>query len=199
MAKKTKKQKLSETAIPFKSEGNRQQYNHVDSIITFIEAALTSLDLADITATKANLHEALIALKQRQKLIKVADRSSLGWATVKEYIADDLADDSDDEKRLRKAEKSAASKKADLAKKAKGRATFRQSQYAAPLAWSVQPAFRHFSFSPAVPAFGADHRICFQCGITSHVRANCPSLRALRSVQQQPAAAVGTATRVSPA
>ena len=35
-----------------------------------------------------------------QKLIKVGDRSEHGWSTVDEYVEDELADDSDDEKRL---------------------------------------------------------------------------------------------------
>ena len=49
-------------------------------------------------------------LAERQKLIKIADRSDLGWAVVSEYTADELADDSDDEKRLEKAEKMAERK-----------------------------------------------------------------------------------------
>ena len=45
------------------------------------------------------------ALAHRQKLIKVADRSELGWAVVAEYDADALAADSDNEKRLERAER----------------------------------------------------------------------------------------------
>ena len=44
-------------------------------------------------------------LADRQKLIKIADRSDNGWGVVAEYTADELAEDSDDEKRLEKAEK----------------------------------------------------------------------------------------------
>ena len=44
-------------------------------------------------------------LADRQKLIKIADRSENGWGVVAEYTADELAEDSDDEKRLEKAEK----------------------------------------------------------------------------------------------
>ena len=49
--------------------------------------------------TKA-LEEGEELITNRQKLIKVADRSEFGWATVEEYVADELADNSDDEKRL---------------------------------------------------------------------------------------------------
>ena len=41
------------------------------------------------------------------KIIKVADRSEFGWTTVKEHEEDDLASDSDDERRLFRSEKRA--------------------------------------------------------------------------------------------
>ena len=55
-------------------------------------------------------------LAERQKLIKIADRSENGWGVVAEYTVDELADDSDDEKRTEKAEK-AAERKAGLRKR----------------------------------------------------------------------------------
>ena len=42
-------------------------------------------------------------IKKRQKLIKIADKSKDGWLVVEEYESDDLASDTDDEKRLKKA------------------------------------------------------------------------------------------------
>ena len=71
-------------------------------------------------------------LAERQKLIKLADRSECGWATVSAYLADDLADTPDDERRISKAEKSA--KKAWDARKEKSRSksTGFKSNYFAP-------------------------------------------------------------------
>lgn len=46
-------------------------------------------------------------LSERQKLIKIADCSTNGWSVVAEYTADELADDSEGEKRIEKAEKAA--------------------------------------------------------------------------------------------
>ena len=43
-------------------------------------------------------------------MIKIADWSELGWAVVSEYTTDELADNSDDEKRMLKAEKVAQRK-----------------------------------------------------------------------------------------
>ena len=42
-------------------------------------------------------------IAQRQKLIRIADRSEIGWSVVAEYTSDELPDDSEGEKRLEKA------------------------------------------------------------------------------------------------
>jgi hypothetical protein len=43
-------------------------------------------------------------LSHRQKMIQLADASELGWRVVHEYEQNLLADDSDDEKKMNKAE-----------------------------------------------------------------------------------------------
>jgi stalled ribosome rescue protein Dom34 len=47
------------------------------------------------------------AVEGRQKLIRMADRSELGWRVVQHYLADPIADNAEDEKRIKKATKSA--------------------------------------------------------------------------------------------
>ena len=74
------------------------------------EASAALEGVADSPAlrrAKAALREGEALLVERQKLIKIADRSASGWS---------LADDSDDEKRPEKAEK-AAERKAGLKRK----------------------------------------------------------------------------------
>ena len=44
-------------------------------------------------------------LDERQKLIRLADQSEHGWIMIDEYMANDLANYSEDEKRIKKAER----------------------------------------------------------------------------------------------
>ena len=74
-----------------------------------------------ITRARESLQKGRLILAERQKLIRIADRSEHGWGVVAEHTADELADDSSDEKRLEKA-KRAAEHKAVKRKKRGGRA-----------------------------------------------------------------------------
>ena len=55
-------------------------------------------------------------------MIKIADKNKDGWLVVQEYESDDLASDSEDEKKIRKA-KAAAEKKRKEAKRNSGKAS----------------------------------------------------------------------------
>ena len=42
-------------------------------------------------------------IRRRQKLVKLADRNKGGWLVVQEYESNDLASNSEDEKKIKKA------------------------------------------------------------------------------------------------
>ena len=138
----------------------------------------------------------------------MADRSEHGWATVEEYLEDELADNSDDEKRMQKAEFRASRKlKAAAAKNAKKKAGSLQKRPG-----QVQPKYTpppsgpatHFSLSGAMPVqqFAGGYPVygkwpgvlgvtattlaspplqgpCFNCGKVGHVKKLCPLLQTL--------------------
>ena len=74
-----------------------------------VKAALQETPPA-VEKAKTAVEEGEKLINERQKLIRIADRSEHGWATVEEYEEDELAEDSDDEKKLFKAEARAGRK-----------------------------------------------------------------------------------------
>ena len=118
-------------------------------------------------------------LLERQKLIKIADRSANGWGVVAEYTADELADDSDDEKRLEKAEKT-AERKAGLRKRKRVQPAPRQPPRYPPQLQQQQPG--PSGVRRAGPPLGllAQRAVgpCFACGEMGHLRAYCPKMPA---------------------
>ena len=68
--------------------------------------------------TQDTIKRTIKLIERRQKLIKLADKSEAGWLAVDEYESDELAEDSADEKRIRKAQDKAVRKKFQMAKSA---------------------------------------------------------------------------------
>ena len=99
--------KSDKEAADIKFKGNRKQFElnlQLDNILTRIDESASSP--ADVHKL---VEEGKLLIKKRQKLIKIADKNKDGWL-VQEYESDDLASDSEDEKKIRKA-KAAAEKR----------------------------------------------------------------------------------------
>ena len=74
-------------------------------------------------------------LKQRQKVIRIADESEMGWKVVDEYVQSEIASDEEDQKRIHRAEARASRKvKADRGRKTRTRWTpYRGSRFNHPV------------------------------------------------------------------
>ena len=90
----------------FKKPGHEKQFKFNEEVRDKLDSADAALAQRPPAVEKARtlLQEGQKIIDTRQKLIKIADRSEHGWATVKEYEDDELAENSDDEKRLFRAE-----------------------------------------------------------------------------------------------
>ena len=78
--------------VEFKSKGNRKQFEHQQQV-------RNCLANAKYEKAKRAIEEGITLTEKRIKVIKLADRSEFGWSTVSEYLSDELASNSEDEKR----------------------------------------------------------------------------------------------------
>ena len=118
-AAKAAKRVRHEKPYDYKKKAHEEQATFNAKVQDALKEATDALDdTADspaIQRAKTTVEEGKHLLAERQKLIKIADRSANGWSVVVEYTADELVADSDDEKRLEKA----AERKAGLKRRRK--------------------------------------------------------------------------------
>ena len=93
-----------------KRKGNQQQLDHSLQVLDKLDEAADALKHKSYEKVKAALESGTELVSKRVKAIKLADKSEFGWATVNEYLSDELASDSDDEKRIFRAERRAERK-----------------------------------------------------------------------------------------
>ena len=125
----------------FKKAGNEQQFLANEKVVDTLKEAhfhLGSGSDESIHVAAGKIGEGMDLLHHRQKLIKLADSSELGWKVVKEYETHQLAEDSDDEKRILKAEARANRKAKQFVVRGRGRRyTPYQTPYQTP---TMQPS-----------------------------------------------------------
>ena len=181
------------TEHTFKKAGNRFQFNHNMEVASKVEEAQEYLERKKPSVRKAKeaLAEGMSIIDERNKDILVADTSEGGWDTVNEYKKKQIADNSDDDKKLRRADTDA------LRKREKKKKKYKQSSQPK---W--QPYQPYQSYQPYQPRNDFHHRSndydynhrsrdnnyraqkpsstfrrrekCFSCGGTDHWKQDCP-------------------------
>ena len=97
--------------------GNQQQFNHSVKVLEKFEVALDALDVGRVEKANEALKEGTSLVWRRIKLIRIADTSEFGWEMVNQYEADELASNSEDDKRIYRSERRAEKKHKEKKKK----------------------------------------------------------------------------------
>ena len=117
--------RVKRNEVEFKSKGNKKQFEHQQQVLDCLTEAQHSLASSKYEKAKRAIEEGINLTEKRIKVIKLADRSEFGWSTVSEYLSDDLASNSEDEKRIFRSERRAErrSKQATSRRKISARGT----------------------------------------------------------------------------
>ena len=175
--------------VDFKFKGNKRQYDFNSDILERVKVAIDLIEKRKESKALKSLDKVVEALNGRNKLIRMADKSQAGWDIVEEYLTDELASDSGDEKRIRQAEARA------LKKKKTNVETYKQSKkYLStrtgtvdtsyrPLDSSVNSKQRNFrpfkqsQFRVQRQALPGPTDTCFACSQQGHWRKLCPAVK----------------------
>ena len=100
------KSKIDKEVVQLKYKGNKKQYELNAELDSIIESIKTESERGEpnLPLIKKYSQEARELIRKRQKLIK-------SWQVVAEYESNELASDSEDEKRLKKARETASRKR----------------------------------------------------------------------------------------
>eukprot|EP00731_Ephydatia_muelleri_P035253 Em0109g8a len=143
-------------AYTFKKKGNEIQSAFIDKVTEQVASATARMErvmaadesgAAHLARAKEDLEEGIKLLSRRQKMIKFADRSDSGWAVVEEYEDDALASNSEDERKMEKAER-AAERKVAKKRKLKESKTREEAAKKGGLRPSTEPLM---AFAPVKP------------------------------------------------
>ncbi|VDI62608.1 Hypothetical predicted protein [Mytilus galloprovincialis] len=105
LAKKVKKSENN-----FKFKGNKVQFDLNVDVLDNLDSAISCIEKKRPNKAISYLEDSKELLNKRNKHIRIADKSEGGWQTVSEYLSDELASDSEDEKRIRAADSRAVKK-----------------------------------------------------------------------------------------
>ena len=169
---------LANDSYTFKRKSCEDQYKFNSKVATKLRDAEANMtNLKDVPDAVKNISEGISLINHRQKLIRMADASESGWKVVHEYESNPLASDSDDERKINRAESRATKKlKIEQAKRTKKSTRFSS--------WPTsRPGDRAGSTTQQTSVSSVTSvkkpGLCFNCGQPGHWKYGCPQRRQL--------------------
>lgn len=170
LQEKPQQPKLSDTQL--KRLAHQNQYDFNTKIIDKLQNLKTMMRHPENKNANNVLADIVKTIEKRQKHIKIADRSPAGWNTVREYLSDDLASDSEDERKIKKAEKRA------LVKQDEKKEKFRKTDYKKTS--TSNSSTTNWQNNTKERTYGRQYRpkynenaSCFKCGRKGHYKSTC--------------------------
>ena len=174
-----KKIKSADYRPTFNRKSNEEQYKSATRILDTLEEAKFNLEESkDLQATKDSIDKGINLCKERQKLILLADKSKYGWKTVGEYLTRELADNSDDEKKIYRAESRAArNMKRPISRRQEPRAQRFMDTGVSPIPTIISRGSTPSPQPPRSYSQKVSPGACFSCGKLGHWRSSCPFIQ----------------------
>ncbi|CAG2243831.1 unnamed protein product [Mytilus edulis] len=147
----------------FQRKSCEDQFKFNRKLSVTLKEADASLESRDPSASlaKQKIAEGIQLIRYRQKLVKMADSSEMGWKVVQEYTANPLADDSEDDRKILRAQTRAERKtKSEKAKKK------RPTPYSRPTSTATS--------SDANGKASGRPGVCYNCYKPGHWKFECP-------------------------
>ncbi|VDI17417.1 Hypothetical predicted protein [Mytilus galloprovincialis] len=170
-----------EVSLKFKHEGNKIQYKFNEETITELNKVYSFVPRSETKVSRIII-DLIDKVKGRNKLIRIADTSAGGWATVREYEANVIASDSEDEKKIRQAESRAMRSTKDKSRRPN---PYKTTSRPAPVETAPNPYYSNQYQRQNPPPFRAgsgrrepsQHDMCHACKQFGHWRKNCPLVK----------------------